>query len=191
MTNPVKLALLAVVLLGGGWLLVRLNPSVVRYPPQPTEVEIKGRMGSDLSSLRRLMGSPAPDLAFRLIADDSPHRLSDFRGRVVILNAWNTACGPCLDEMPTLNALQRIHGDRLAVITLTSELRDTVRRFVDRRSTELPPLSAYTSTARQFRWVPRVVFPLTIFIDRHGIAREFTVGERSEEELDRAVRRYL
>lgn len=191
MKNPLRLLLLAILALGGGLLLVRSNPPVVEYPPQPTEVEIKARLGSDLSKLRRLIGSPVPDLAFRLIADDSPRRLSEYRGRLVLLNVWGTGCGPCLAEMPALNALQRIHGDRLAVITLTTEFRDHVRRFADRRSLELPPLSAYTYTAKQFQWVPRIVFPLTIFIDRDGIAREFTVGRRSEEELDATVRRYL
>ena len=52
-----------------------------------------------------LRGQPEKDFALTL--DGKPARLSDFRGRVVVLNFWATWCPPCVEETPSLNALQR------------------------------------------------------------------------------------
>lgn len=52
-----------------------------------------------------LRGQPEKDFALTL--DGKPARLSDLRGQVVVLNFWATWCPPCVDEAPSLNALQR------------------------------------------------------------------------------------
>ncbi len=52
-----------------------------------------------------LRGQPEKDFALTL--DGKPARLSDLRGQVVLLNFWATWCPPCVDEAPSLNALQR------------------------------------------------------------------------------------
>ena len=52
-----------------------------------------------------LRGRPEKDFALTL--DGKPTRLSDLRGHVVVLNFWATWCQPCIDEAPSLNALQR------------------------------------------------------------------------------------
>ena len=51
-----------------------------------------------------LRGSSAKDFAFTL--DGKPAHLSDFRGKVVLLNFWFASCPPCIEEAPSLNALQ-------------------------------------------------------------------------------------
>jgi cytochrome c biogenesis protein CcmG/thiol:disulfide interchange protein DsbE len=52
-----------------------------------------------------LHGQTAKDFALTL--DGKPARLSDLRGKVVLLNFWATWCQPCVDEAPSLNALQK------------------------------------------------------------------------------------
>src|SRR5512141_993008 len=64
---------------------------------------------------------PAPDFAR---TDVSGHgvRLSNFRGKVVLLNFWATWCAPCLDEIPTFSAWQQKYGsDGLQVLGVSMD----------------------------------------------------------------------
>ncbi len=147
------------------------------------------QLGSSLARLRGRIGSAVPELSFRFVSDDSPHLLSEFRSKVVLLNVWATTCGPCRAEMPALNSLQKTHGtNRVAVITLASESRERIRRSSEQRGVVLPPFSGY---ARNMAWVPDCAWPLTIVIDAQGTIREVALGRLSGEQLEGAVRRYL
>ena len=82
-------------------------------------------------------GSPAtlPPIQFQ---DETGRELTlrDFSGRVVLLNLWATWCPPCLDEMPSLDALQRAVGhdgqfDVVAIATYGNDA-EAIRRFYDR-----------------------------------------------------------
>jgi thiol-disulfide isomerase/thioredoxin len=60
---------------------------------------------------------PIPAGDFRLpTLEGRPVRLSDFRGKTVIINFWATWCTACLTEIPELVALQSRHGDRLVIL---------------------------------------------------------------------------
>ena len=62
-----------------------------------------------------------PDLAFTG-AGDKPVKLSDFRGKTVLLNFWATWCAPCKVEMPSLDRLQaKVGGDGFAVVAISSD----------------------------------------------------------------------
>ncbi|MEO6034551.1 MAG: TlpA disulfide reductase family protein [Verrucomicrobiota bacterium] len=58
---------------------------------------------------------PAEDFSLRAI-DGSKVQLSDFRGKVVLINFWTTWCPACVSEMPELIALQKSHDNKLAII---------------------------------------------------------------------------
>jgi peroxiredoxin len=59
-------------------------------------------------------GEKAQDFSVEL--SGKPARLSDFRGKVVVLNFWGTWCPPCRDELPALNRLQKYIAPRNGVI---------------------------------------------------------------------------
>jgi len=60
---------------------------------------------------------PVPSADFELHSlEGKPVRLSDFRGKVVLMNFWTTWCSACVGEMPALVALQKKHGDKLVII---------------------------------------------------------------------------
>jgi thiol-disulfide isomerase/thioredoxin len=63
---------------------------------------------------------PAPELGFTA-RDGAAHRLADFRGRVVLVNLWATWCAPCVREMPSLDHLQAMLGDRLSVLAISED----------------------------------------------------------------------
>src|SRR5436190_19243669 len=65
-----------------------------------------------------------PDLAFT-DAGGQPHKLSDFKGRTVLLNLWATWCVPCRKEMPALDALQAKLGDeKFQVVAVNIDTRN-------------------------------------------------------------------
>jgi len=65
-----------------------------------------------------------PDLAFE-DTDGQPKKLSDFRGKTVLLNLWATWCIPCRKEMPALDALQaKLAGPNFEVVAINIDTRD-------------------------------------------------------------------
>ena len=65
-----------------------------------------------------------PDLAFE-DADGEPRKLSDWRGRTVLVNLWATWCVPCRKEMPALDSLQtKLGGPDFEVVAVNIDTRD-------------------------------------------------------------------
>jgi thiol-disulfide isomerase/thioredoxin len=65
-----------------------------------------------------------PDLAFE-DADGKPKKLSDWRGRIVLVNLWATWCVPCRKEMPALDRLQtKLGGPDFEVVAVNIDTRD-------------------------------------------------------------------
>jgi thiol-disulfide isomerase/thioredoxin len=65
-----------------------------------------------------------PDLAFE-DADGKPKKLSDWRGKTILLNLWATWCVPCRKEMPALDSLQtKLGGKDFAVVAVNIDTRD-------------------------------------------------------------------
>src|SRR3979490_3264504 len=65
-----------------------------------------------------------PDLAFEA-ADGKPRKLSDWRGRTVLVNLWATWCVPCRREMPALDSLQtKLGGPNFEVVAINIDTRD-------------------------------------------------------------------
>lgn len=65
-----------------------------------------------------------PDLAFE-DADGKPKKLSDFRGKTLLVNLWATWCVPCRKEMPALEELQtKMAGPNFEVVAINIDTRD-------------------------------------------------------------------
>lgn len=96
--------------------------------------------------------------------------LSDFRGKVILLNVWATWCGPCRHEMPSLDRLQKaLGGNDFAVVALSIDRggADVVQRFyADVGITSLPIF--IDSAARAMRELAVVGVPATLLIGRDG-----------------------
>lgn len=66
-------------------------------------------------------GDAVPDMTFRMINFKRPTvRLSDYRGRLVILDFWATWCGSCIEQFPLLQKMQRSFGKRFQVLLVNS-----------------------------------------------------------------------
>jgi len=149
-----------------------------------------GPMRPILSQVRQVEGlvnRPAAEATFRAVADDSPLRLSELRGKVVVLNLWATWCGPCRKELPEIDRLQKAYAERgLKVVTVSTEERDRLLRFAAK--VPLATLNVYTP---RIDWLDVGGRPLSVIIDRGGTVRACFIGARSYAEFERAVTKHL
>ena len=129
-------------------------------------------------------GVQAPSLTLRSI-EGRTVRLSDYRGKVVLINFWATWCPPCRAEIPDLVKLQREYGkDGLQIIGVTypPERRERVRRFTRGLKVNYPVLLGTRETKAGFS--PDETLPLTVIIDRGGTIRGAIAGMLLPEEFD-------
>ncbi len=144
-------------------------------------------MLDQVRSIEGAVGRPAGDVAFRRVSDQAPGRLSEFRGKVVLVNVWATWCLPCHRELLEINRLQRAYADRgLVVVTLSNEERELLRRFAVQH-----PFTTLNAYASRLGWLDVPGRPLSMVIDRNGVVRECIIGARTYAELRDKVERYL
>jgi thiol-disulfide isomerase/thioredoxin len=79
---------------------------------------------------RSHQGEHAPEMAFE-DGQGQPVRLSAFRGRPLLVNLWATWCGPCVIEMPSLDALAAREGDGLRILAISQDDPDGRRKVTD------------------------------------------------------------
>ena len=110
-----------------------------------------------------------PDLEIQN-ADDKPMKLSDFKGKVVLLNFWATWCTPCVKEMPSLDRLQaEMPRDRFLVIpiSLDGPSRPKVAPFY--KEQRLTSLRIYYDKGRKAMSTLGVtLLPTSILVDPEG-----------------------
>jgi thiol-disulfide isomerase/thioredoxin len=109
--------------------------------------------------------------------DGKPHRLADYRGKVVLVNFWATWCAPCREEMPSIEKLRAaLDGRPFAVLAVNvGDGAPAIRRFRDAVPVGFPLLlDADMKTSRA--WGARVL-PATFLVSPSGVARYQYFGE--------------
>jgi thiol-disulfide isomerase/thioredoxin len=102
--------------------------------------------------------------------------LAQLRGKVVVVNFWASWCGPCVDELPVLNALALRQPGRVAVVGANfKEPLDSITRFASAHPFAYPLLR--DRSGEMFRQWTAGVMPTTILVDRQGRARWRSAGE--------------
>ena len=157
-----RLLMATVFVLGSAWIFIT----------RPVEGAVTG---GAIPSPRAGFAAPEVDLE-RLEGDRV--RLSDLRGRVVVLNIWASWCPPCRAEMPALQALheQRL-GQGVVLLGINSTVQDSeqaAREFAAEYGLSFPIALDRDGEATRLYQVRAL--PSTFFIDRQGIIRRVVVG---------------
>lgn len=156
---------------------------VASHPPAVIESEAPARR-------------PVPEFVPAIsIADleGKPHSLTQWKGKLLVLNFWATWCEPCQREIPLL---KRVRAQRAAqgveVVGIAVDLRAAVAKYTHQARIDYPVLvgeedglAAITALGMN------TVFPFTVFADREGRIVTLKIGELREREaqliLDRMV----
>jgi thiol-disulfide isomerase/thioredoxin len=89
------------------------------------------------AELKPWTGGPPPALALKDL-EGRQHQLSDYRGKVVLINFWATWCGPCRDEMPSIQSLkEKLAGRPFAVLAVNlDEPESRIRKFLSQMTVD-------------------------------------------------------
>jgi len=119
-------------------------------------------------------------------------RLSDYQGKVIMINFWATWCPPCRAEMPELVKLQREHrkeGLQIIGITYPPEKKSRVLRFAKSLKVNYP--IALGTRELKSRYSSEETLPLTVVIDRDGKVKDIISGILLREEFDEKIKPLL
>jgi thiol-disulfide isomerase/thioredoxin len=133
----------------------------------------------------------APALALKSVEGRSV-RLSDYKGKVVLLNFWATWCPPCRAEMPDLVKMQHDYAKRglqIVGVTYPPETVRRVRMFARRIGINYPIALGTKETKALFD--KGETLPLTVVIDREGNIRDTIEGIMLPEEFEQKVKPLL
>jgi thiol-disulfide isomerase/thioredoxin len=128
----------------------------------------------------QLIGNLAPDFELQTL-DGKNLKLSDLRGKAVLLNFWATYCGPCKVEMPWFVELQKEYGSQgFQIVGVANDDASTedIAKFAKEMGINYPILIGKDSVSDSYKVS---VLPTSFFVDRDGklIAREFGLQSRS------------
>ncbi len=130
------------------------------------------------------MGSVSP--AFHLIdLNGNQIALSDYRGKVVLLNFWATWCAPCRVEMPAMETLyQDLHKEGLEVLAISIDPQGIVVTRPFQEAMGLTFTILHDSDYRVGAAYGARTLPMTYLIDRKGIIRQRIFGARDWNGMD-------
>ena len=125
----------------------------------------------------------APDFTL-LDLDSNEVRLSEFRGKVVLINFWATWCPPCRAEMPDIESLYQEYKDKgLVIIGIDiGEPEATVRQFVQRGGYSWTFVLDSTGTVAANYNIRAI--PTSFFIDREGVIQTVNIGAMTKQGME-------
>lgn len=133
----------------------------------------------DVMTSKCLIGVNAPDFTGKTV-DGKTIRLSDLKGKVVVLNFWFIACAPCHAEAPALKKIAAQFGKDVTFISIARETEDDLKKYVAGNSFFDTNIADKSSEIN--KGIYHVFgFPTTIVIDKQGKIKYYTLGGSTSE----------
>jgi thiol-disulfide isomerase/thioredoxin len=135
--------------------------------------------------------SLAPDFSLESL-DGKTLRLSDLRGKAVLLNFWATWCGPCKIEMPWFVELQNQYasqGLQIVGVAMDDASKEDIGKFAKDLGVNYPILIGKESVGDQYGGVPAL--PESFLIGRDGKIVDKIIGLRGKAEIEDSIKKAL
>lgn len=176
--NPIPWAAGVMVIMMAGFFIARkMQYADSRKEAVDPVSEVSGGMGA------------APDFSLPSI-EGGTVRLSELRGKVVLLNFWATWCPPCKKEIPDFIELQaRYRAQDLRIVGIAIDDPDAVRAFAKESDINYTVLIGDDEVSRQYGGIESI--PTTFVIDKEGTIRARYVGWQPPETWSAEISRFL
>src|SRR5580704_9665579 len=151
----------------------------------------RARKHGPLKLVGDVQGLPAPNFVLPTL-DGSTIKLSDFRGKAVLLNFWATWCGPCKVEMPWFADLQKQYGkDGLVIlgVAMDDSAPGTIAKFAQDLGVNYTVLIGTDKVSEDYGDVQYL--PTTFFIGRNGAVVDKLTGLLDRKDIEDDVRKTL
>lgn len=136
-------------------------------------------------------GKTAPDFSLDTLEGQSV-KLSDYRGKAVLLNFWATWCGPCKVEMPWFVDLQKQYGSQglqIIGVAMDDSGRDAIDKFAKEMGVNYVILQGKEAVGDAYGGV--LGLPTTFFIDRNGKIIDSSSGLIGKGEIEDNIKKAL
>ena len=133
----------------------------------------------------------APDFTLDSLEGKSM-RLSDLRGKAVLLNFWATWCGPCKIEMPWFVDLQNQYGAQglqIVGVAMDDASKEDIAKFAKDMGVNYPVLIGKEAVGDQYGGVPAL--PESFFIGRDGKIVDKIIGLKGKAEIEDSIKKAL
>jgi peroxiredoxin len=146
---------------------------------------------SGVASAHLTRPTVAPDFSLESL-DGATMRLSDLRGKAVLLNFWATWCGPCKIEMPWFVDLQKQYGSQglqIVGVAMDDASKEDIGKFAKDMGVNYPILIGKEAVGQQYGGVNAL--PETFLISRDGRIVDKIIGLESKSEIEDAIKKAL
>jgi peroxiredoxin len=133
----------------------------------------------------------APGFTLKCVQDGKDYSLSQYQGKVVLINFFTYFCGPCRQEMPHLNAMYKeLKGQGFQILGIAlSSTPEQLKELVGKLGLTYPVLEGHKGVSKAYGGVSLV--PLTFIIDRQGNIAHKILGARSKAEFEKMIKPLL
>ena len=131
------------------------------------------------------IGQKCPEIVLKNIInyDRTEISLSDFKGKIVILDFWSTTCSACIQAFPKIDSLQNQFKDQLQFIAVNREKNEATVNFFKKKShIKKPDIPFATEDTLLSKLFPHIFVPHHVWIDKSGIVRYITDGHNATAE---------
>ena len=142
-------------------------------------------------SLPAAAGDAAPNLELHDLKG-AAHKLTDYRGKPVVLNFWATWCVPCAAEMPLLSEMQNRYKDKVLFIAASvddEDVKPEIAVFIKKHKGDALTVmtGATLDSLHDFGLAPAM--PGTVFIDAEGNIVDRVSGALKRPDLEQRLRK--